>query len=213
MMIKRRLSAGSADPVMVAGLLKGSTLQGWVDSEAILDKAKAEARHLLEQAESEAERIRAEVQEKADHWLGDYREQASAEFWSQANAMQESWEAQHQALWGEVENILEPLLKQSLKKILQEVPAEERIRSVVRQLIAAKPSFGSEVRCAPESQAPIAELLAPYGDRWKLVPDALVSREEIVFTSSAGSFTCDWKSIVTELTGATEEGQGEDDSE
>lgn len=198
MLVKRSLRSGYEEGAMLSGLVKGSTLQGWIDGEAVLAKAEARGRDIIAQAEQEAQAIRAEVQQQAEHWLGDYREQVAAEFWQQANEVQAQWEQQNEALWQNVEGILEPLLHQALAHILAQVPPAEKIRAVIKHLLVSKPAAGAEVRCAPEAEETVRTMLAPYGDRWRVVPDALVLADEVVFQSSAGTFSCDWQGIMRE---------------
>ncbi|MFO2462332.1 type III secretion system stator protein SctL [Pseudomonas sp. 15FMM2] len=174
-------SAGLSQP-----LISRETLVDSGRAEALLKSTQAKARDMLLQAEQECERSVAQARE---------------DFWKQANAQLQRWEAERQAMNNALENHATHLVNTALQQLLGEVAAPQRLSALLKQLIQVQSTQAKvTLRCNPQTYAQVQGWLARDGaTTWHLQPDAGLQPLALVLETEEGDLRIDWETAVNRL--------------
>ncbi|RAU41493.1 MULTISPECIES: type III secretion system stator protein SctL [unclassified Pseudomonas] len=189
MLAKRSLSLASFD-VLAEPVLRREDIADMQRACEVLDTARREAQQLLADAAEQAQRE---------------REQALAQFWTQANAVLEGLELQRQRLQQDALETLEALLNESLARLLDEASLAERTRAVVRNLAdSQRHAVLATLSAHPDRLDDLAAWLAQsrFAEHWQLKGDPLMPDDALRLSDEQGAFDIDWASLRRGLLGA-----------
>jgi type III secretion protein L len=165
---------------LVQPLITRETLRDCGRAEAVLAQAQERAEDLLRQAERQREAL---------------LQQARQQFWQQAEAQLGEWERQRQRMWDLLEEHARELVNQALGRLLDEVPAAQRIDALLAQLLRSqREPMSATLHCHPQSCAAVQQWLERHGDSpWRLHPDDSLAADELCLASEHGDFRIDWR--------------------
>ena len=116
----------------------GYILQKTIEADAIIDGANETAKRVVNEAKEEAE----------------------VEFWQQAQSIFEEMATMQQAILENIEEHCNTVVTSALQKLLEDVPSEEKIRPIIKTLLAENVhDEPAVVLCHPEQEALVTELL------------------------------------------------------
>lgn len=170
-------------------------LQPFIARETLIDCGRAQ--RVIERATDQAAQLIAQASEAAEAQVL----AAQAQFWEQANALLDTWEAQRQAMWQQLESSAARLVNQALQTLLDEVPDPARIDALVRQLARGQREPASAtLYCHPEDLPNLTRSLGTAEHQpWTPVADASMGRHQVRLQTPGGSFQLDWPSAVQAL--------------
>ncbi|RON40058.1 type III secretion system stator protein SctL [Pseudomonas brassicacearum] len=188
MWIRRRLSLGAE------ALLREPILR----REDLADAQRASDLLLVAQAQAEA--LIADAQGQCQRSL----DQATGEFWAQANHFLQSLEDQRQTLQRSAVESAEAMLTLALTQLFDDTSVAERGRALINHL-AASQSYActATLSCPPELFADVQAWIAGsrFAALWQLREDTSMPPQALRLSSDAGEFDLDWSGLVRCLLG------------
>jgi len=116
------------------GVIKAATRASADEAHGVIDRAKREAARLIEAARAEAQREQEQERSALERQL-----------WQHAVGYAEALEAEWARAMTELEDRLALLLGHALRRLVEQIPSEERVCTCVRQLLkeAGTPDGGT----------------------------------------------------------------------
>lgn len=183
MLVRRRLSLGTE------ALLREPILR----REDLADAQRA--RDLLLGAHAEAEALIAEAQGQCQRSL----DQATGQFWEQANAFLQTVEDQRQALQRAAVESAEALLTLTLTRLFDDASVIERGQALIKHLATSQSeACTATLSCPPALFADVQTWLAAgrFAELWQLREDASMPPQTLRLSSDVGEFDLDWAGLV-----------------
>lgn len=155
-------------------------------AEKIITRAQARAEVLIDQAR---------------HLSQTLRENACREFWDRATEQLNHWDRERQLMVTQVEQVATRLTNKVLVKLTGEIPDEQRIAIMLRQLLETTcPSPQVTLRCHSRFRAAISQWLGEErSSHWILQSDDLLDEEALILETDEGDLRIDWSSATQAL--------------
>ncbi|MGF6109299.1 type III secretion system stator protein SctL [Pseudomonas frederiksbergensis] len=188
MLVRRRLSLGTE------ALLREPILR----REDLADAQRAS--DLLLAAHAQAEALIAEAQGQCQRSL----DQATGQFWAQANAFLQTLEDQRQALQRSAVESAEAMLTLALTRLFDDTSVIERGQALITHLAASQSdACTATLSCPPALFADVQAWLAGgrFAALWTLREESSMPPQTLRLSSDAGEFDLDWSGLVRCLLG------------
>ena len=126
---------------------------------------------------------------------------ASAEFWQQAEAFLEGWREQQRLASERIVERAGRLVGQALTCLLDEVPQQERVHALLRQLYGAQAGDGTgELCCHPRIRPAVEDWLERRRScTWRIREDDSLDSGSLRLVAEHGEFVLSWDEALTEL--------------
>ena len=161
----------------------------------------AAAQGLIESAERQAAQLLEEARQRADDLVREACAVASAEFWQQAEAFLEGWREQQRLASERIVERAGRLVGQALTCLLDEVPQQERVHALLRQLYGAQAGDGTgELCCHPRIRPAVEDWLERRRScTWRIREDDSLDSGSLRLVAEHGEFVLSWDEALTEL--------------
>jgi len=195
----RRIDHGLLqDCDLVDGVLKASALGAAGEARDVIERARLEANRLLDtartQAGEELQKERTRLEEQAWRSAAAY-----------AQALQGEWDASLARL----EDRVVSLLGRALRRLVEEVPAEDRLRACIRQLVeqGGAPDTGVLL-----TSAATYEVVQSLADRipWPVESSDALPDGSVRLVAPQGRWECSLDTAIEQLMGAFASGRDEE---
>lgn len=186
-MLCRRIISSPGDTCALSGsLISRDTLTNYAQADNVVEQAKAQARQLLQEAN-----------EQREHLL----EKAGLEIWQRADAQLKRWDAERQALCDNLEQYATSIANQAISLLLEETPAPQRIKALIKQLLACYvPAIKATLVCNPHELETVRQCLdSGSGNCWTLRAENTIEPQTLILNTEEGDFRIDWTALVSAL--------------
>ncbi|WP_163001101.1 type III secretion system stator protein SctL [Pseudomonas viridiflava] len=186
MLTRRSLNLPADRITLIEPLLRRETLEECLLADEVLHNARTQAETILAEAYAEADVLRQSCEE-----------QARAQVWEEAQVLLEDLRTQReQALETLVETAAQ-LVSQALESLLEKVPTDKKVRSVIRQLaLASSNQDAALLFCHPDQLEAVALSLETHDQPgWTLRTDASLDPDAISLRTEHGDFSLGWSGL------------------
>jgi vacuolar-type H+-ATPase subunit E/Vma4 len=129
-------SSTGLNPPLAGGILKASTLAAVDSARDLLDEARREAAGILEEARAEAQSLaQAELRER-EETLSRREAELEQAMWKRAASFTDAVVQEWEKTLADVESHALRLVGRALTRLIEEVPAELRLRACIKELLA-----------------------------------------------------------------------------
>ncbi|QRR30978.1 type III secretion system stator protein SctL [Pseudomonas simiae] len=186
MLCRRIINSPGGTRALPGSLLSCETLASYTQADNVVEQAKAGARQLLQEANEQREQL---------------LEKASLEIWQRADAQLKRWEAERQALCDNLEQYATSIANQAISLLLEETPAPQRIKALIRQLLACHvPAIKATLLCNPHELETVRQCLdSDSGNCWTLRAENTIEPQNLILNTEEGDFRIDWTVLISAL--------------
>lgn len=186
MLCHRKIELCPNSPRLPQPLISRETLVDCGRADQLLRQTKERARRLLRQAKQQCE---------------EQRNEASHEFWERANRQLKHWQMERELMCNALEQSASKLTNQALRCVLEEVPSDQRITVLLRQLLEIQsPAPDMTLRCHPLVRNDVMRWISEQENTlWNLQSDDTLDTQGLVLETSEGDFRIDWASSMEVL--------------
>lgn len=170
-----------------------------------------EASDLVAQAHDEADRLLAAARESAREELAQRERELQVEVWRAASGYAEALQAEWDRALGDLESRIADLLGRALRRMCEQVPADERLRACVQQLIeeAGTPDGGT-LLVSPQAHAAVRSIADDLP--WPIQQSDDLAPGTVRLVASHGRWECGIDTMIENLVdalGTPEDREGE----
>lgn len=182
MFIRRTLSFDTQQPGVAEPLLRREYFADVVLASEHLARAHLQAEALLAETRTQGEQMLVDAQ---------------ADFWAQANAVLQDWEAERQAQREALVEQARSLVSQTLASLLGTLSEEERALALVRQIARSQTRpVRATLRCAVDLHDAVEVWLQQQPHtHWQLERDTGLAPGTLWLSTESGDFSLDWERL------------------
>ncbi|MFJ4143894.1 type III secretion system stator protein SctL [Pseudomonas sp. NPDC089734] len=186
MLTSRSLTLTNNRPTVNEPLLRREVLEHCRLADELLDDARARADEILASAHAEAQALRESCEQET-----------RAQVWEQAQSLLDDLRQQREQSLASIVEVAQELVGQALQVVLDELPDEQRIGAVLRQLTSASPNQETaSIYCHPDQIPTLAQSLEAHGQQgWAVRGDPNMDPDAISLRTEHGDFSLSWSAL------------------
>ncbi|AZE82138.1 Type III secretion cytoplasmic protein (YscL) [Pseudomonas orientalis] len=186
MLCRHKIELSMPSPCMLRSMIPREEIANWKQANLLLGNADAKAEELIRLTEKKCEML---------------LEKASLEIWQRANAQLQQWESERQAMCDNLEHYATLITNQTIRCLLDETVAPQRLAALVRQLLKNQiHEVSATLMCHPHDLEEMTRCLANHGATlWKLNADNSMRPQTLVLKTDEGDFRICWRELSDAL--------------